>query len=186
MALQTSGAISLNQIHVEAGGSSGTQASINDTDIRDMIGKGSGAQASFSEYYGASSGPVALGVVNVTAGLFSDKIGDFYGYRTTADSTSFGSVDTAVTNVGVSPLGNLYTLDFLTTLSLWLYGPVAQNAWSTMTIVGGSTNLSISSSSANYDGSLNASGGTVSSWNFPSITTNPFQVGTVYTTTFFP
>lgn len=55
MALQTSGAISLNDIHVEAGGGSGTQASINDADIRDLIGKGSGAQASFSEYYGASS-----------------------------------------------------------------------------------------------------------------------------------
>lgn len=55
MPLQTSGAISLNQIHVEAGGGSGTQASINDADIRDLIGKGSGAQNSFSEYYGASA-----------------------------------------------------------------------------------------------------------------------------------
>jgi len=33
MALQTSGAISLNEIHIEAGGTSGTQASINDADI---------------------------------------------------------------------------------------------------------------------------------------------------------
>ena len=55
MALQSSGAISLNDIHIEAGGSSGTQASINDADIRTMINKSSGAQASFSEYYGASS-----------------------------------------------------------------------------------------------------------------------------------
>ncbi len=53
MALQTSGAISLNEIHVEAGGSSGTQCSINDTDIRSLISKGSGATASFSEWYGA-------------------------------------------------------------------------------------------------------------------------------------
>jgi len=30
MALQTSGAISLNQIHIEAGGSSGTDVTIND------------------------------------------------------------------------------------------------------------------------------------------------------------
>ena len=37
MALQTSGAISLNDIHVEAGGSSGTQASMNDSDIRGLI-----------------------------------------------------------------------------------------------------------------------------------------------------
>ena len=55
MALQNSGAISLNDIHVEAGGSSGTSASINDADIRDLIGKSSGATSSFSEFYGASS-----------------------------------------------------------------------------------------------------------------------------------
>lgn len=54
MALQSSGAISLNDMHVEAGGSSGSQASINDSDIRGLIGKASGAQMSFSEWYGAS------------------------------------------------------------------------------------------------------------------------------------
>lgn len=54
MPLQSSGAISLNQIHVEAGGSSGSQASINDADIRALISKASGAQMSFSEWYGAS------------------------------------------------------------------------------------------------------------------------------------
>lgn len=54
MPLQTSGAISLNDIHVEAGGSSGTTASLNDSDIRDLIGKGSSVINSFSEYYGAS------------------------------------------------------------------------------------------------------------------------------------
>lgn len=55
MALQSSGAISLNQIHIEAGGSSGTQCSINDSDIRALIGKSSGATMSFSEWYGASA-----------------------------------------------------------------------------------------------------------------------------------
>ena len=55
MALQTSGAISLNDIHVEAGGTSGTQASINDSDIRGLISKGSGVQMSFNEWYGASA-----------------------------------------------------------------------------------------------------------------------------------
>ena len=57
MALQTSGAISLNDIHIEAGGTSGTTASLNDADIRDLIGKASGAQMSFSEWYGASAAP---------------------------------------------------------------------------------------------------------------------------------
>ena len=55
MTLPSSGAISLNQIHVEAGGSSGTQAALNDADIRDMIGKGSSAQNRFNDYYGVSA-----------------------------------------------------------------------------------------------------------------------------------
>jgi hypothetical protein len=55
MALQSSGAISLNEIHIEAGGSSGTLSTINDSDIRGLIGKSSGATMSFSEWYGASS-----------------------------------------------------------------------------------------------------------------------------------
>ena len=56
MPLPTSGAISLNQIHVEAGGTSGTQASINDSDIRGLISKSSGVTMSFNEWHGASSG----------------------------------------------------------------------------------------------------------------------------------
>jgi hypothetical protein len=56
MALQTNGAISLNDMHVEAGGASGSAATINDADIRGLIGKSSGAAMSFSEWYGASAG----------------------------------------------------------------------------------------------------------------------------------
>ncbi len=55
MPLPSSGAISLNAMHIEAGGSSGTQVSINDSDIRGLIGKSSGVQMSFSEWYGASA-----------------------------------------------------------------------------------------------------------------------------------
>ena len=55
MALQTSGQITLNQIHVEAGGANGSNASINDADIRALIGKASGVTMSFSEWYGASA-----------------------------------------------------------------------------------------------------------------------------------
>lgn len=55
MALQTSGPISLNDIHVEAGGTTGTLASINDADIRGLISKTAGTTMSFSEWYGASS-----------------------------------------------------------------------------------------------------------------------------------
>jgi hypothetical protein len=55
MTLPSSGALSLNQIHIEAGGSSSTSASLNDADIRGLIGKGDQAVNSFNDYFGASS-----------------------------------------------------------------------------------------------------------------------------------
>ncbi len=57
MALPSSGALSLNQMHVEAGGSSGTQVGLNDADIRGLISKSSASTMSFNEWYGASSTP---------------------------------------------------------------------------------------------------------------------------------
>lgn len=67
MALQSSGQISLNDIHIEAGGSSGSLAGINDSDIRGLISKGSGAQMSFSEWYGASN-TISITVLLVAGG----------------------------------------------------------------------------------------------------------------------
>jgi len=52
MALPSSGAISLNQMHVEVGGSSGTTASINDSDIRGLANKNANSVMSFNEWYG--------------------------------------------------------------------------------------------------------------------------------------
>jgi hypothetical protein len=71
MALQTSGAISLNQIHIEAGGSSGTICQINNGDIRGLIGKSSGATMSFNEWYGASN---LLDTQTVTTGSASPTL----------------------------------------------------------------------------------------------------------------
>lgn len=85
MALQTSGQISLNDIHVEAGGSSGSQASINDADIRALISKGNGAQMSFNEWYGASSSDnlavITTGNTTITSGSgkFSTQT-TYYGF----------------------------------------------------------------------------------------------------------
>lgn len=64
MALQTSGTISLNDIHQEAGGTSGTTAAINDTDIRALIGKTGSTTMSFNEWYGAA-------LINFNAGTIS-------------------------------------------------------------------------------------------------------------------
>ena len=57
MTLPSSGALTLDQMHVEAGGTTQTQAGMNDSDIRGLISKGSGTQMAFNEWYGASSGP---------------------------------------------------------------------------------------------------------------------------------
>lgn len=53
MPLPESGPISLDDIHVEAGGTTGTLANINDADIRALIGASPGATMNFSDFYGA-------------------------------------------------------------------------------------------------------------------------------------
>ena len=55
MGLQTSGAISLNDLHIEVGGTSGTTCSLNDADIRALIDVGSGSGQSLQQYYGQAS-----------------------------------------------------------------------------------------------------------------------------------
>ena len=56
MALPTTGPLSLNQIHVEVDGTSGTICSLNDPDIRSLLNpdKGANQANSISEYRGAS------------------------------------------------------------------------------------------------------------------------------------
>ena len=69
MTLQSSGQITMNQIHVEAAGTSGvsgTQATINDTDIRSLISASSQqSNLSFSQFYGASAS-VTLPAIQLT------------------------------------------------------------------------------------------------------------------------
>jgi len=65
MTLQGSGAISLNQIHVEAGGSSGTLASLNDSDIRELVyPRSSGATSQFDDFYSTEKYPTTGGQQN--------------------------------------------------------------------------------------------------------------------------
>ena len=63
--IPTSGTISLNQMHTEVGGTSESTVSINDADIRGLIGKGDEATMSFTEWYGASS---SLDTQTITVG----------------------------------------------------------------------------------------------------------------------
>ena len=55
MALPSTGPLSLNEIHIEAGGSSGTLCSLNDADIRGIINKSAGTTNSILEYRGQSA-----------------------------------------------------------------------------------------------------------------------------------
>ena len=70
MPLQSSGQISLDDLHVEVGGTSGTECSMNDSDIRGLIGLSSASQAAMNAFYGASSGQFLL-VKNNGSGSYS-------------------------------------------------------------------------------------------------------------------
>ena len=65
MTLQTSGAISLNDIHLELGASSGTTVSLNDADVRDLAGISSGA-IDLADFYGASAGSTSTTTTTLT------------------------------------------------------------------------------------------------------------------------
>ena len=51
MGTPASGTITLNEVHVEAGGSSGSQCSFNDSDIRLISGSNQNTQFSMSDMY---------------------------------------------------------------------------------------------------------------------------------------
>lgn len=81
MTLQTSGSISLNEIHVEAGGTSGTQASINDADIRGIAANipSGHSPMRFSFWYGApfsvGSWPTVSSINWPVVGFISQTVG---------------------------------------------------------------------------------------------------------------
>jgi hypothetical protein len=176
MAVPGSGAISLNDFHTEAGGSSGSQCSLNDSDIRGLIGKGSGATMSFNEWYGASA---ILWTFSLTSGSSSDKNGTSNGYSGNGSIGTFGSVsDTSVpfyTQSGGTGWGATYTRRLYhrndtgasTNILRWQVNGEAPNSGFTTMTIGSS---SFSRSSASYQHQSNA-GITTWSWS----TSNPFS-----------
>lgn len=76
MALPSSGnSISLNQMHVEVGGSSGSTCTLNDSDIRGLISKSAGASMGFNEWFGASAftADTAITVTPASSGIKNDN-----------------------------------------------------------------------------------------------------------------
>ena len=100
MVLPASGPLSLDDIHVEAGGTTGTLASINDADIRALIGKASGVAMSFSEWYGASALITLVAQSNNTTGPTTS---------TTVTLPTFAAGDIAVATIAcyVSASGSI-------------------------------------------------------------------------------
>jgi len=78
--LPESGEISLDEIHVEAGGTTSTEGSINDTDIRGLIEKSASVAMSFSEWYGASAQSIVANLGLSSGATYSDQQlgGDLY------------------------------------------------------------------------------------------------------------
>jgi hypothetical protein len=126
--------ISLNEIHIEAGGTSGTTASINDADIRALIGKGDGVTMSFNEWYGASGG----WSTTVTVGIISSKFVTTTGF-TSGDSgfsAAMGSVsDSTVDTYGGAALWDLFDFNGIT-LFLTIQGTRANSGWTKITVDG--------------------------------------------------
>ena len=91
MALPASGTLSLNEIHIEAGGTTATEAGINDTDIRGLIGKSSGTTMSFSEWYGVGAFLTLTAQSNTIVSNSSTSI--------TATTPSFAAGDIALVTI---------------------------------------------------------------------------------------
>ena len=83
MALPSSGQLTLNQIHVEAGGTSGTEVRLSDSDVRELISLGSATgENKISDYYGASATPpvptITPGVRFDTDNEYGGETGDYW------------------------------------------------------------------------------------------------------------
>ena len=98
MPLTSSGAISLNEIHIEAGGSSGSNCTINDSDIRALIDADSGAEMSFDDWYGASAMTAAQqrGILGggETSGSRTNVI-EFVTINSAGNASDFGDLSAA-------------------------------------------------------------------------------------------
>ena len=156
MTLQTSGAISLNQIHVEAGGASGTQASLNDFDVRYLTNAGSESSSDFNSFYGSSRH-------RVTAGSGTAGSTQYTGYKTS--SPTIGSVDDSdLTWTTASWTGLYFVLTGTDAYKIHLHlggsGSGTNSGFTTMRI-GGSTY-------ARTSASFNGSSGYFSLWKWSS------------------
>ena len=182
MAIPGSGAISLNDFHVEAGGSSGTQCSINDSDIRGLIGKSSGAQMSFSEWYGASATVTSFSVTSgFSHGIYAGPRGqNRYGFTTGYNGVSSLGTSTPPTG-SVSVSGAVLAIGTLAALHARSFNPAGSQVKFVLTINGSDSNSGFTSmtiSRSTHSHTLNRTSATYSyassqrTWTWTEFTLN--------------
>ena len=174
MPLQSSGQISLNDLHVEAGGTSGTQASMNDTDIRGLVSAAANSQMTFSSFYGASAATTVLSgnsgyqapAAYVTeqytlSALTPHRINIILGPAAYATSTAFtlNGRSTYAAHFVYFPNSTSMQL-LLADLTGGSQGTFqnfpANSGWSTVTLSGNGSSLTLSRSAATYAGTVMA------------------------------
>ena len=150
MTLPTSGAISLNGIHVEAGGTTFTTVSLNDADVRALnpasgntINSTSGTAIDFGDFYGASAASPPL-----TSGTFNVAYSNVYNYQfsgfadgTSANDTigtfSFQGTTSRIVSAGNQNGGAIMLIIKSTGgTDYWVNG----NDWTTLNFYSGSNN----------------------------------------------
>ena len=127
MALPTSGALTLDAIHVQAGGSTGTTCSLNDTDIRGLtpasgktINSTQGTTIDFDDFYGADLPLVASGTSGtrtVTTGAGKSAVTTVYNgigttfsvFNTTNSNASWSDQDYTTATRGSFKIYDCFT-----------------------------------------------------------------------------
>jgi hypothetical protein len=109
MPLQSSGQISLNDLHVEAGGTTGTEASMNDSDIRGLLNASANSQMTFSSFYGASAGIGQIAAGNSTYTASTQYTPAYQGLYSTDDVYAQAQTPGLITNRPPFTLNNRST-----------------------------------------------------------------------------
>lgn len=192
MPLQSSGQISLDDLHVEAGGTSGTQCSINDSDIRGLVNAAANSQMTFSSFYGASAsiGQIASG--NSSYAAPSTYVAANWGLYSTDQNGISAVITPHLTNhpnftlngrstrfLQMSWQGNVLTFVLIDKGQVPVTannGHPANSGWTSVTLSGNSQTRTVNRTAATFTASTASVGGSVHSqsrWQWSS-QTNPF------------
>ena len=182
MALATSGALTLDQIHVEAGGTTGTTCSLNDSDIRGLtaaagktINSTLGTTIDFDDFYGAAG---SLFSTTVTVGQggnayliykgYSDGVYSQGGFGSLTNDNSGGSFVSGDTVRAINTIYLTQTNLFFRITRNTVINNSSTNSFTTMTVNGNS----FSRSNATFQ-SQTSGGNVYQGWMWQYVT-NPF------------